>query len=227
MLRKDLLIHKTRELLNEFLTPLLQEVDKPRKRFLQQGIRGILFSGSPVVMEGCRWVRDDGSDRFYRVKRLLNHWVSPEGDLAAAVRSYRQAALSYVEPDTALILDRTDLAKPRAKKMRYVDLVHDGSEDQLVWGTGASRSMPIGKTNGSCLWRWRSRGSMLRRSVVRISRLSGWSRPSTTPCRVKGSGSPMRAWTAWKPMKCGFLSMRTSWCANVGIAPSLPPAERT
>jgi len=68
------------------------------------------------------------------VKRLLNHLVSPAGDPTPAVQNYRQAALSYVEPDTALIMDLTDLAKPRAKKMRYVDLVHDGGEDKLVMG---------------------------------------------------------------------------------------------
>lgn len=134
MIRKDLLIHKTRTLLGEFLAPMLQDVDKPRKRFLQQVIRGILFCGSLVVTEVCRWVRDDCSDRFYQVKRLLNHLVSPEADLTAAVRSYRRAALPHLAPDTALILDLTDVAKPRAKKMQYVNLVRDGSEDRLVMG---------------------------------------------------------------------------------------------
>lgn len=134
MVRKDLLIHKTRTLLKEFLAPMLSQLDKPRQRFLQQVLRGILFSGSLVVMDWCRWVRDDCSDRFYQVKRLLNHLISPEADLTAAVRSYRQAVLPYIEPDTALILDLTDVAKPRAKKMQYANLVHDGSEDQLVMG---------------------------------------------------------------------------------------------
>ncbi len=134
MMRKDLLIHKTRDLLNEFLAPMLATVDKPRQRFLAQALRGILFSGSLVVTDLGGWVRDQCSDRFYQVKRLLNHLVSPEGDLTAAVRSYRQAVSTHVEPDTALILDLTDLAKPRARKMRYVDLLHDSSEDQLVMG---------------------------------------------------------------------------------------------
>jgi hypothetical protein len=134
MIRKDLLIRKTRKLLGEFLAPMLQEVDKPRRRFLRQALRGILFSGSLVVTELCRWVRDDCSDRFYQVKRLLNHLISPEGDLRAAVRSYRRAALPSIAPDTALILDLTDLAKPRARQMAYVNLVRDGSEDKLVKG---------------------------------------------------------------------------------------------
>jgi hypothetical protein len=134
MVRKDLLIRKTRMLLGEFLAPMAEPVDKPRKRFLHQVIRGILFSGSLVVMDLCRWVRDDCSDRFYQVKRLLNHLVSSRADLTAAVSGYRQAASAYIQPDTALILDLTDLAKPRAKRMEYVGLVRDGSEDKLVMG---------------------------------------------------------------------------------------------
>lgn len=151
-MRKDLLIRHTRRLLDEFVAPMLEAVDKPRKRFLQQAIRGILFSGSLVVMELCRWVRDDCSDRFYRAKRLLNHLVSSEGDLTAAVRRYRQAASAHIPADTALILDLTDLAKPRAKRMEHLALVRDGSEKRLVkgyWGIEAyayladKRVMPL------------------------------------------------------------------------------------
>ncbi len=86
MMRKDLLIRHTQRLLGEFVAPMLEAVDKPRKRFLPQVLRGILFSGSLVVMDLSRWVRDDCSDRFYRVKRLLSHLSSPEGDLTAAGR---------------------------------------------------------------------------------------------------------------------------------------------
>ena len=56
MVRKDLLISKTRTLLYEFLAPMQDQVDKPGKRFLDHVIRGILFSGTLVVMELSRWV---------------------------------------------------------------------------------------------------------------------------------------------------------------------------
>lgn len=112
--RKDLLIHKTRESLGQFLAPMLAVVDKPRWRFLPQVLCGILFSGSLVITEVCRWVCDNCLDRSHQVKRLLNHLINPEGNLAAAVGCYHQAAASDVAPDTALILDLTNLAKPRA-----------------------------------------------------------------------------------------------------------------
>lgn len=134
MVRQDLLISKTRTLLDEFLTPMQDQLDKPRKRFLRQIIRGILFSGTLVVMELCRWVRDGCSDRFYQDKRLLNHLVSPQGRLDNAVVAYRRQMARYVQPDTPVIIDLTDLAKPRAKRMKYLNYVHDGSEGTLVKG---------------------------------------------------------------------------------------------
>lgn len=43
MLRKDLLLQKTRMLLNEFLAPMLEQVDKPRQRFLKRTVRAKFF----------------------------------------------------------------------------------------------------------------------------------------------------------------------------------------
>ena len=134
MVRKDLLVHKTRMLLDEFLAPMLEQVDKPRKRFLKQTVRAILFSGSLVVMELCKWVRDKCSDPFYQDKRLLHHLVSPQADLHKAVTAYRQSLNRYIEPQTPIVIDMTDLAKPRARKMKYLSLVRDGSEGKLVTG---------------------------------------------------------------------------------------------
>lgn len=134
MVREDLIIGKTRALLDEFLTPMQAQVDKPRQRFLTQAVRGILLSGTLVVMELCRWIRDECSDRFYQDKRLLNHLTSPRGDLKKATSAYRQSVARRIAPDTPLIIDLTDLAKPRARKMKYLALVRDGSEGSLVNG---------------------------------------------------------------------------------------------
>jgi hypothetical protein len=134
MIRQDLIISKTRRLLDEFLAPMQSHVDKPRRRFLRQAVRGILFSGSLVVMELCRWIRDGCSDRFYQDKRLLNHLTSPQGDLREAVAAYRRHLARWIQADTLLIIDLTDVAKPRARRMKYLALVHDGSEDRCVKG---------------------------------------------------------------------------------------------
>jgi hypothetical protein len=134
MLRKDFVLHKTKKMLSEFLSPIIANTDKPRQKFLRQTVAAILLSGCLVVKELTRWIHDDCSDLFYRLKRLLNHLVSPCGDLAAAVAGYRQSLARYISADTLLIIDITDLAKPRAKRMKYLSNVYDGSEQKLVPG---------------------------------------------------------------------------------------------
>ena len=134
MLRKDLLLSKTRNLLDEFLAPVLDQMDRPRRRFLRQSVRGVLLSGSLVVTDLTHWIRDGCSDPYYQLKRLLNHLVSPHAHLKQAAAAYRKAMKPYVEPLTPLIIDLTDLAKPRAKRMKYLALVRDASEDKLVNG---------------------------------------------------------------------------------------------
>ncbi len=134
MLRKNLTLCKTRNLLNEFMAPITSKVDKPRQKFLRQAVGAILLSGSLIVTELAHWIHDDCSDIFYRLKRLLNHLTSPRGDLTAAVQAYRQTVAKYIQPDTPIPIDLTDLAKPRARKMKYLNLVHDGSEHKRVSG---------------------------------------------------------------------------------------------
>lgn len=134
MLDKDFLICKVRTELFEFIQPMTEQLDRPRKKFLRQVIGAILLSGSLVVTEIARWVRDGCSDRFYQLKRLLNHLVSLEGDLSEAICSYRQFMSRYIQQETPILIDITDIAKPRARRMKYLAMVRDGSEDKLVPG---------------------------------------------------------------------------------------------
>jgi hypothetical protein len=134
MLRKDFIICKARNKLSEFIQTISEQLDKPRKKFLRQVIGAILLSGSLVVTEMARWIRDECSDRFYQLKRLLNHLVSSEGDLSQAVNSYRQFMSRYIQYDSPILIDITDIAKPRARRMKYLAMVRDGSEDKLVPG---------------------------------------------------------------------------------------------
>jgi hypothetical protein len=134
MIGKDFIITKTRSLLNEFIAPIAEKTDKPRQKFLRQVVGAILLSGSLVVTDVGRWIHDDCSDIFYTVKRLLNHLMSPRGDLTEVVQAYRQSVSTHIQPDTPIIIDLTDLAKPRATKMKYLAQVRDGSESKLVPG---------------------------------------------------------------------------------------------
>jgi hypothetical protein len=77
MLRKDFILCKTRNLLNEFIRPITAVADKPRQRFLCQTLKAILLSGSLVVSELAFFIHDKCSYRSYTLKHLLNHLTSP------------------------------------------------------------------------------------------------------------------------------------------------------
>jgi hypothetical protein len=134
MIRQDWILSKVKNLMNEYLADMLIEADKPRRKFLRQTLGAILTSGSLIVSEFGRWIHDDCSDIFYRIKRLLNHLVSPKAQMDRIVLAYRKAMAGHIQPDTPIIIDLTDLAKPRARKMEYLGLVRDGSEGKLVPG---------------------------------------------------------------------------------------------
>jgi len=134
MLDKDFIICKARTELSEFIKQISECLDRPRKKFLRQAVGAILLSGSLIVTEMVRWVRDECSDRFYQMKRLLNHLVSSEGDLSKAVDAFRKFMSRYIEYDTPILIDITDIAKPRARRMKYLAMVRDASEEKLVAG---------------------------------------------------------------------------------------------
>jgi len=133
-LKKGYILNKTRCLQNEFINPIVGKADKHRKKILRQANGAILLSGSLIVTEFARWIHDDCSDIFYRIKRLLNRLGSLNGDLTCVVEAYRKFVANCIQPDTPVIIDLTDLAKTRAKKMKYPAHVRDGSEHKLVTG---------------------------------------------------------------------------------------------
>jgi hypothetical protein len=96
MVHKDLLIHKSQMLLGEFLAPMLEQVDKPRKRFLQQAIRSTPPYGvdedstpspSPPATPGCF----NGIYRYLLTVGQIKHFVS--GCKAAAEITHNKQCL--------------------------------------------------------------------------------------------------------------------------------------
>lgn len=134
MYSKDFILHNVRCLLKEYILPMQNSVDKPRRKFLSQMLPGILLSGSLQLKDISRWIHDGCSDIFYRIKRLANNLKSAKGSLDQALNSYRQACSRHIQHDSPISIDITDLAKPRAKKMKYLTQVYDGSESRLVTG---------------------------------------------------------------------------------------------
>lgn len=120
--------------LRQFLSRFCPAVDRSRRRFFFQSITGILLSGSIMVARWLRFIHDRCRDRFWRHKRLLNQIHRGKWDAAAVLRTYQEHWGKRVQVDTPLIIDLSDLPRPRARKLKYLSLVRDGSEGGLVSG---------------------------------------------------------------------------------------------
>jgi len=155
MLGTDALRRNRRRDLLKFLSLFCPKLDKPRQKFLHQSLWGIVMSHSLVVSRWLPWLR--GQDRckhdFYRHKRLLNQLNNRRWDHNRVLCHFQQRWAEHVDYDTPLIVDLSDLGKPRARKLKYLALVRDGSDDgRLHYGywclevyayLGHSRVVPL------------------------------------------------------------------------------------
>jgi hypothetical protein len=120
--------------LRRFLNQYCPDLAKPARRFFRQAITGILLSGSLIMARWLRFISDRCGHRFWRHKRLLNQIHRGHWDQPTVLRTYQRQWGQKVQPDTPLIVDLSDLPRPRARKLKYLSLVRDGSEDKLVSG---------------------------------------------------------------------------------------------
>lgn len=134
MLGKDARRRNRLDELRRFMSCFCPTLDKIRQRFFLQATYGTLMSGSLIVARWVRCLKDRCKCPFYTQKRLLNQLKSSDWDSQKVLDDYQKQWGSRVQIDTPLILDLTDLAKPRARKMKYLAYVRDGSEDKLVAG---------------------------------------------------------------------------------------------
>jgi hypothetical protein len=134
MLGMEARLRNRRAELRQFLNRFCPGLDQPRRRFFFQSVSGILLSGSLQVARWLRFIHDQCRDRFWRHKRLLNQINHGKWDHGVVLAEYQHQWGQKVEPDTPLIIDLTDLPRPRARKLKYLSLVRDGSEGGLISG---------------------------------------------------------------------------------------------
>jgi len=120
--------------LRQFLNRFCPGVDRVRRRFFYHSVTGILLSRSMVVSGWLRFIHDRCRDRFWRHKRLLNQIRLGKWDAGSVLGGYQREWGLRVQIDTPLIIDLSDLPRPRARKLKYLSLVRDGSEGKLVSG---------------------------------------------------------------------------------------------
>jgi len=134
MVRPQALMEAVSANLNWFLQPIGENLTKPEKKFLRDGLVALLRAGRPVVCRMARKLPDRGTQFLSRLDRLEEH-LNASDDLDTKVKAaLPNLWLPMVREDTPIILDLSDIAKPLARKMDYLATVRDGSTGQLVNG---------------------------------------------------------------------------------------------
>ena len=133
MYQVDYLIDNLKKYKQVFINNITKNVVIPKQKFLKQAIPAVLLSGSLVITKHLRWIKDNCKDIHYSKKRLLNQ-LNNRTQWQRILRNYRCSFADKIQPDTPIIIDMTDIAKPRAKKMQYISTVRDGSEGNLTTG---------------------------------------------------------------------------------------------
>lgn len=129
----DYLIDSLRKYKHTFIKNITDNVVMPKQKFLKQAIPAVLLSGSLVITKYAKWIKDNCGDIHHRKKRLLNQ-LNNKTQWQSISNNYRRSLTANIAPDTPLIIDMTDIAKPRAKKMQYIATVRDASEGYLTTG---------------------------------------------------------------------------------------------
>ena len=134
MVRTHALMESLSANLREFLHSIDGDLTRPQKKFLRDGLVGLLRAGRPVVCRMARKLPERQTQFLSRLDRIeanLNRQSDIDQKLKAALPDLWRP---LVGDDTPIILDLSDIAKPLAKKMDYLATIRDGSTGQLVNG---------------------------------------------------------------------------------------------
>ncbi|MES0447476.1 MAG: hypothetical protein ABUJ92_13110 [Desulfobacterales bacterium] len=134
MLKRRALMESVSSNLHNFLKKIGNNLSVPDKKFLRDSLIGLLRCGKPIVCQMARHLPNQRTKFLSRLDRLEAHLVK-DSDFDDKVESaLPQVWLGFIQDDTPIILDLSDIAKPLAKKMDYLAKVRDGSTGELVNG---------------------------------------------------------------------------------------------
>lgn len=134
MVKAHALMESVSANLHEFLHEIDAEMTRPQKKFLRDGMLGLLRAGRPVVTNMARRLPQRATTFLSRLDRMEEN-LNRQSDLDEKINAAMPDLwLPLIDDDTPIILDLSDLAKPLAKTMDYLATVRDGSTGRLVNG---------------------------------------------------------------------------------------------
>jgi len=134
MLKRTALMESISSNLHNFLKKIGKNLSVPDKKFLRDGLIGLIRCGQPIVCQMARHLPNQRTRFLSRLDRLESHLGKDSRFDSQLKTEFPAFWLPFVKEDTPIILDLSDIAKPFAKKMDYLATVRDGSTGQLVNG---------------------------------------------------------------------------------------------
>jgi len=151
--------HKLRVQIHHFSGKLSAGLSKPARRFVEEMIYGIQARGSVRLSDIARSLEEKTllKKTVERLSRNLNR-----RELKTTItQSVLREGSKHVQDNTLLIVDISDIRKKYARKMQYLSMVHDGSEEAMNPGyftchvvgaeCGEASVIPLYQTLYSCL----------------------------------------------------------------------------
>ena len=134
MIKRHALMESISSNLNDFLKQTGKNLSVPEKKFLQDSLIGLLRAGQPIVSQMARQLPNQQTKFLSRLDRLEQHLGKDSNFDNEVEDALPEVWLPFVQNDTPIIVDLSDLAKPLAKVMDYLATVRDGSTGKLVNG---------------------------------------------------------------------------------------------
>ena len=134
MLKRIALMESISSNLLNFLKKIGKNLSVPDKKFLRDGLIGLIRCGKPIVCQMARHLPNQRTKFLSRLDRLEAHLGKDSKFNSNIKAELPEFWLPGIQDDTPIILDLSDIAKPFAKKMDYLATVRDGSTGELVNG---------------------------------------------------------------------------------------------
>jgi hypothetical protein len=134
MLKRKALMESISSNLHNFLKKIGKNLSVPDKKFLRDSLIGLIRCGNPIVCQMARQLPNQRTKFLSRLDRLEAHLGKDNKFDSKLKAELPEFWLPFVQEDTPIILDLSDIAKPFAKKMDYLATVRDGSTGELVNG---------------------------------------------------------------------------------------------
>ena len=141
---------KTRAQLDDFMVKMFHGFSKPLNKFIRDMVYGIQATGDTIITDIARAVAPE--DKHRNVENRLSRNLQTEG-LHEKIRDAIQSdAVRFIDRNTLVIYDPTDVCKPHSYKMEKLSLVRDASrssKENVVTTRGYHGCMAVACKSGA------------------------------------------------------------------------------